>query len=576
MELLERHFDTAFDAPDGIKKLRELILTLAMQGKLVPQDPNDLPASELLKEIEAEKKRLTKEGKIRSPKSMLPIPIEEGPFPLPNGWVWARFASLATEIATGPFGSMIHQSDYVTGGVPLVNPSHMISGRIIHDPEIAIPKSMANELQTYSLHVDDIVMARRGEMGRCALVTAAEHGFLCGTGSFILRFISKIDRKYILYFFRTGYCRDHLGGRSVGITMTNLNQGILEATPIPVAPAKEQHRIVARFDELMARCDALENLRAERDAKRGAVHTAALRQLLNVTDTDGHIQAREFLGQHFGELYTVKENVTELRKAILYLAVMGKLVPQDPNDAPASELLKQIEAEKKRLVKKGEIKEPKPLPPLTRLETPYEIPQSWQWVRMGELCNGITSGSTPSKEHIHDKDGIPFLKVYNIRNQMIDFAYKKQFVSRNYHQKTMARSRLTPGDVVMNIVGPPLGKTAIIPDEYQEYNCNQAIVVFRPIARATNRYLHAYLLAGRFLEGIELVGTAGQDNISVTKSQMMPIPLPPMEEQLRIVKCVRTLIGQCDTLEQQIDAARESQSALLNAMMAQYGEQQCA
>ncbi len=132
----------------------------------------------------------------------------------------------------------------------------------------------------------------------------------------------------------------------------------------------------------MARCDELEKLRKQREEKRLAVHAAAIKQLLDAPEGS----AWDFIQQHFGELYTVKENVAELRKAILQLAVMGRLVPQDANDPPASELLKEIEAEKQQLVKAGKIKKPKPLPPIKPEEVPYELPQGWEWVRLDDLA----------------------------------------------------------------------------------------------------------------------------------------------------------------------------------------------
>ncbi|BAU15212.1 hypothetical protein LEP3755_57690 [Leptolyngbya sp. NIES-3755] len=172
-----------------------------------------------------------------------------------------------------------------------------------------------------------------------------------------------------------------------------------------------------------------------------------------------------------------------------------------------------------------------------------------------------------------DKKGIPFLKVYNlkvynIRDQKLDFQYKPQFVDEEWHLKAK-RSCLKPGDVIMNIVGPPLGKVAIIPEGFPEYNCNQAIVFFRPVIQSLNKYLYLYLLAGKFLEKIELIGTAGQDNISVTKSRSIPIPLPPLAEQKRIVAKVDRLMSLCDRLEQQIDAATDKRTELLNALIAQ-------
>ncbi|MDC9525953.1 restriction endonuclease subunit S [Pseudoalteromonas sp. Angola-30] len=255
---LSEHFDTLFSTTASIDTLKQTILQLAVMGKLVPQNPNDEPAAKLLELIAAEKAQLIKDKKIKKQKPQPEITDEEKPFELPEGWEWVRFASISNEVATGPFGSMIHKRDYIENGVPLINPSHMINSKIKEDLAITVNKDKANELRSYKLFENDIVMARRGEMGRCALVTKREEGWLCGTGSFVLRFNRILSREYILLMFKTNYVRGYLGGESIGTTMTNLNHGILNKMPLLLPPLEEQHRIVAKVDELIALCDQLQ------------------------------------------------------------------------------------------------------------------------------------------------------------------------------------------------------------------------------------------------------------------------------------------------------------------------------
>lgn len=152
---------------------------------------------------------------------------------------------------------MIHQSDYVTDGIPLINPSHMIDDEIVPDVDVAVSEDMAKELESYSISEGDIVMARRGEAGRIALVTRKEVGWLCGTGSFLLRFSKEPVRGYLKLIFRCEFIRNYLAGEAVGTTMVNLNHGILKKIPLAVPPIAEQHRIVAKVDELMTLCDTL-------------------------------------------------------------------------------------------------------------------------------------------------------------------------------------------------------------------------------------------------------------------------------------------------------------------------------
>ena len=330
--LLEQHFDTAFFAPNGIKKLRELILALAMQGKLVAQDPKDSPASELLKEIEAEKKRLVKEGKIKTLKPLLPVTSAEKPYVLPRGWEWVRMGSLVT-IQTG-------KKD--------VNEGHK-DGLYPFFSCAAAPLKSNN----YSFDCDALLLPGNG--ANVGQVTRYKGKFEAYQRTYILSDFSCDIAEYLEKALNARFLKS-IEGKQYGSAINYIKIGNLTDFLVPLSPHPEQHRIVAKIDELMARCDALENLRNEREEKRLSTHAAALSQLLDTTGNGSADDTWAFITQHFSELYTVKENVAELRKAILQLAVMGKLVPQNPNDPSASELLKEIDAEKKRLVKEGKIR----------------------------------------------------------------------------------------------------------------------------------------------------------------------------------------------------------------------------
>jgi type I restriction enzyme, S subunit len=562
-ELLEQYFDVAFAAPDGIKNLRELILSLAMQGKLVPQDNNDQPTSKLLPTIKIAKNKLVEEGKFKSLESELTDEKNTTLFDVHKSWMWCRLDDIAA-IARG--GSPRPIKSYLTDdpdGLNWIKIGDSDRGKIyINDTREKIkPDGLKN---TRMVFPGDLILSNSMSFGYPYILNI--QGCI-HDGWLIIRTPDKlVDKLFLYYFFLSGQAKAAFKKAASGAVVQNLNADKVRQLLIPLPPIAEQRRIVAKIDELMARCDELEKLRQTHDQKQITVHTAALNQLLTAKDHSDFKTSWHFITQHFGELYAVKANVTELRKAILQLAVMGKLVPQDPNDQPASELLNAIVAEKKKLAKTEKIKAQKLIPPIGSEEITYELPKTWKWVRMDDLCFGITSGSTPPNHIFSDTEGIPFLKVYNIRNQKVDFQYKSQFISEEYHLKSK-RSCLKAGDVIMNIVGPPLGKVAIIPDEFPEYNCNQAIVFFRPIIKSLNKYLYLYLLSGKFLDKIDLIGTAGQDNISVTKSRTIPIPLPPLAEQHRIVAKIDQLMTLCDELEKQIDRANGKQTNLLNSVM---------
>lgn len=254
---LAAHFDTLFTTEYSIDALKQTILQLAVMGKLVKQDPSDEPASELLKRIAFEKDALVKAGKIKKQKPLPPISEDEKPFELPRGWVWVHLLDISEEIGTGPFGSMIHKSDYISGGIPLINPSHMINDKIVEDKDISVNQAKLSELASYKLLSGDIVLARRGEVGRMAIVGERESGWLCGTGSFYLRLNKEISREFMALVFRVKSTREYLTGNAVGTTMVNLNHGILNSLPIGLPSPTVQNKIVHRVYELMMLCDAL-------------------------------------------------------------------------------------------------------------------------------------------------------------------------------------------------------------------------------------------------------------------------------------------------------------------------------
>ena len=254
-------------------------------------------------------------------------------------------------------------------------------------------------------------------------------------------------------------------------------------------------------------------------------------------------------------------NTKLLRQQILDLAIRGKLVKQDPNDEPASVLLERIRAEKEQLIQQGKIKKTKASATTDTphyQNTPFDIPTSWQWVRLGEIAY-IASGSTPNKSAFVDK-GVPYLKMYNLRNQEIDFNYKPQYIKEEIHKGQMQRSQTEIGDLIMNIVGPPLGKLAIIPPSLPQCNFNQAAVLIRPHIYKTTivNFLYYYLSEMSEIKSIQTRGNAGQDNISLTQCQNMRIPLPPLAEQRRIVAEVEkwfALIDDLETNKQDLQAA---------------------
>lgn len=257
--------------------------------------------------------------------------------------------------------------------------------------------------------------------------------------------------------------------------------------------------------------------------------------------------------------------VKKLRQQLLQDAVQGKLVEQNKNDEPASELLKKIKAEKQKLIAEKKLKKEKELPPIKPEEIPFEIPRNWVWCRLGEIAY-ITSGSTPLQTAFVES-GIPYLKMYNLRNQKIDFSHKPQYIKEEVHNGQLKRCRAYSGDIIMNIVGPPLGKIAIIPDDLPECNFNQAAVLIRPLKKEMNHFIFWYLNELSEIRAIETKGVAGQDNISVTQAHNMRVPLPPLAEQIRIVQKLDELMLYCHELKASIKESESQNEKLLQQVL---------
>ncbi len=604
-KLLEKHFDTAFAAPDGIRKLRELILTLAMQGKLVPQDPNDQPAGELLKEIAAEKKRLVKEGKIKVPKPFPEIRTEEVPYALPVGWEWVRLG----DIGLIGSSSRVHQKDWRASGVPFYRAREIVklSRNGFVDNDLFITEELFKSLTASGLvpTSGDIMITGVGTIGIPYVVKENDRFYFKDASVLIFKNYFKISPFYLLHLFRSQLWNNSIHAESMGTTVHTLTIVRANETLIPLPPLAEQRRIIAKIDQLMARCDELEKLCAERKQKRLTVHTAALSRLLepsspslsssfprrressdsmpektgSPTESFGDDKqfskasdAWRFITQHFGELYSVKENVAELRKATLQLAVMGKLVPQDPHDQPAGELLKEIEREKKLLVKGGKIKAPKPLLEIKPEEVPYKLPESWEWVRLGNVSTSSDSGWSPqclSESRSNTEWGV--LKVSAVswgefkpdENKALPPGMEARpecevkegdfLISRANTQELVARS------VVVKATPPYL----MMSDKIVRFNFPDKVdIYFINNANSVNfsREYYASNASGT---------SSSMKNVSREVMSNLPIPLPPLAEQHRIVAKIDQLMALCDAMEQQIDAATGKRTALLNAVMAQ-------
>jgi len=466
--LLERHFNTAFAAPDGIQKLRELILTLAMQGKLVPQDPTDEPASELLKEIKTAKDKLVEDGKFNALESEPINEIDTTLFQIPQSWIWCRLDDISA-IARG--GSPRPIKSYLTDdpdGLNWIKIGDSDRGKIyINDTREKIrPEGLKS---TRMVFPGDLILSNSMSFGYPYILNI--QGCIHDGWLLIRTPDELVDKLFIYYLFLSNYAKKAFTKAASGAVVQNLNADKVRRLLIPFPPLAEQRRIVAKIDRLMARCDELEKLRVERNQKRITIHTAALNRLLNAKESNDFSTAWHFITQHFGELYSVKENVAELRKAILQLAVMGKLVPQDPTDEPASELLRAIAAEKQQLIKEGKIKQPKPLPDIKSDEVPYELPKGWKWCRVWDIAQLITSGSRDWAKYYSDSGAI-FVTMGNLSRGNYSLRMENiRYVTPPIDGEG-SRTRLEEHDLLISITGD-VGNLGLIPRNFGDAYINQ-------------------------------------------------------------------------------------------------------
>lgn len=566
-ELLEKHFDTAFTAPNGIKKLRELILTLAMQGKLVLQNPNDIPASELLRKIEAEKQRLVKEGKIKKPKPLPSVTEEEKPYALPQEWEWTRLGEISSYIQRGKGPSYVDFSNHRVISQKCVR----WYGLDLEPARYIDPESLKKYESIRFLQVGDLLWnsTGTGTIGRACLVPYDLNSkeLVADSHVTIVRALN-INNRFLWYWIQSPWVQMGIETSASGTTnQIELNTSTVINHLMPLPPLAEQNRIVAKIDELMARCNELEKLRTVQQGARLTVHAAAIKQLLNIAEPDQHQRARAFLAEHFGELYTVKENVAELRKAILQLAVMGKLVPQNSADQPASELLKEIKAEKQRLAKESKIKEPKPLPPVPAKEKPNLLPPGWAMTRFGDLATEIATGPFGSMIHKSDyiSGGIPLINPSHMIGGNI--LHDPSISVSTAKAEKLDSYRLSENDIVMARRGE-MGRCAIVTTESDGFLCGTGSFILRFINQIDRQYILAVFktdTAREFLGG-NSVGTT-MTNLNHGILNKMPILLPPCSEQHRIVMKINKLMALCDVLDLQIDTTTRKQAELLDTLI---------
>ncbi|EBL2701838.1 restriction endonuclease subunit S [Salmonella enterica] len=530
----------------GIKKLRELILELAVRGKLVPQDPNDEPASVLLKRIAAEKAELVKQGKIKKQKPLPEISEEEKPFELPMGWEWTRLGS----ISNYGFCDKAEPEDVTPETWILeLEDIEKVTSKLINKVTFAERpfKSSKNRFSQGDVlygklrpYLDKVIVANEPGVCTTEIIPITSYGNIYPE---FLRLLLKAPN-FIIY----------ANSSTHGMNLPRLGTEKAQQAVIELAPIQEQLRIVSRVDKLMSLCDQLEqHSLTSLDAHQQLVETL----LTTLTDSQNADELAENwarISEHFDTLFTTEASIAALKQTILQLAVMGKLVPQDPNDEPASELLKRIAQEKAQLVKDGKMKKQKPLPPISDEEKPFELPIGWEWCRLGECINLISGQHLKPDEYEEECHGemLPYI------TGPAEFGLISPTYSKYTNEK---RAIAAKGDILITCKGAGLGKLNVADTNIAISRQLMAINVIR----MNSEYLKIILdsMYGYFQSkgvGIAIPGISREDVMEPL------IMLPPFEEQKRIMENLYKLNFLIEDVKFRIKSAQQTQLHLADAL----------
>ncbi|OIP36501.1 MAG: hypothetical protein AUK47_15030 [Deltaproteobacteria bacterium CG2_30_63_29] len=475
-------FDILADAPEGVARLRELVLQLAVQGKLVPQDSEDEPAGVLLERIGAEKVRA--EG--AKQKQFALVTEGEVPFEVPKGWAIPRLAGIA-ELINGDRGKNYPSKQHqVEQGIPFINAGHLKGGIVDTSEMNFITPERFELLRSGKVQEDDILYCLRGSLGKCGIVGGIDFGAIASS-LLIVRLFPGCLPRFAYLVLVSPFGLELVKRHDNGSAQPNLSATNVGTYPIPYPPLAEQHRIVQKVDALMGLLDRLESARAARESTRAALRDAALAALRDAESAEEVEEAWGRLAENLDALFTEPGDVEPLRQAVLQLAVRGRLVRQEAGDEPASVLLGRIGEEKARLVREGKIRAGRELAPVSEGEVPFEVPSGWVWTRLGEVTSLITSGSRGWNMYYADS-GATFIRSQDIKHDRLDFDQRAFVQIPDGAEGT--RTSVESGDLVLTITGANVGKCALLSTAFGDTYVSQHVGLIRLLERALGRFMH--------------------------------------------------------------------------------------
>ena len=553
---LLNHFDRISDAPDAIPRLRRFILDLAVRGKLVEQDPRDEPASELLKRIQAERERHSADGAIRKNKADSQIDVDEMPFELPESWV----PSSLGEVARYGLPEKVDSNKAISANTWVLDLEDIEkdSSRLV---ERILSSSRPFQSSKTRFKKGDVLFGKLRPYLNKVLVADADG--VCTTEIVPVRGFFGMAPEYIRLVLKSPLTMKRVDRLMYGMKMPRLGTDDALALNFPLPPLAEQHRIVAKVDELMALCDRLEALQAEQESRRDRLAAASLHRLNNGADPDAFRDHARFYFNRLPRLTTRPEHIQQLRQTILNLAVRGQLASQDSNDESAALLLFHLTADAKAYALDQGIAPPNP-EPITEEDIAFPAPSGWEWVRLSSLFKVITDGDhqPPPKS----EDGIAFLTIGNITTGRLDFS-NCRFVENEYLESLAVYRKPVYGDILYTVVGATYGRPVYV-DSRRQFCVQRHIAILKPTDKMNVRFLCSLLASPLVYEQAtrSTTGTA-QPTIPLRPLRKFLVLLPPLAEQDRIVAKVEELMALCDRLEAQLTTAQTESRRLLEAVL---------
>ncbi|TCT62904.1 restriction endonuclease subunit S [Vibrio crassostreae] len=550
----------------GVKKLRELILELAVRGKLVPQDPSDEPASVLLERIVEIKAQLVKEKKIKPPKKSVEISDGEKPFDIPKNWKWIRLSDYAQIFSGNAFKSGDFSSEAGTKAIKITNAG---VGHLIETDEY-LPEEFLTTYSQYRVVKNDLILALTrpyiSDGLKVSMCPDSYHNSLLNQRVAAIR--AYVNPEYAFFMLSSPYVLNTYKNRFSGSGLQpNLKMSDVTELVIPLCSEEEQHRIVAKVDELMTLCDQLEQQTEASIEAHQVLVTTLLDTLTNSVDADELMQNWARISEHFDTLFTTEASIEQLKQTILQLAVMGKLVPQDPADEPAAKLLERIAEEKAQLIKDKKIKKQKALPPIADDEKPFELPNGWEWCRVQDVAQFTTSGSRDWAKYYSDS-GALFVTMGNLSRGN----YQLRLDNLRYVQPPEggegSRTKLEAHDLLISITGD-VGNLGLIPEDFGEAYINQHTCLLRFMFECQDKYFPDFMRSPLAKYQFDAPQRGIKNSFRLSDVGEMLLPLPPREERKRVAKKVEDLMIICEQLKACLKDSQTTQIHLTDIIVEQ-------